>query len=431
MKKNYNIYLTFGSIPLLYAQTNIFLDKSPSYIWYYRDNFFNINDKNVSDNLKYYHKINGFDYNYMKFEYKDIIKKLKEIKNNDEGALFTVFIDDSRVQFYLKPFLLSGFFNDINKIVIISEGNITQYMYSEIGKYSIQEQKKEWDLLINQIIENSNKADESLMKIKNYSFYLSTKKNVEYIMPYHELLNNPRIPKVYRDKMNISNLNLEKMYDLLTTNQKSVLHGNVLDDIIQSINKVNKYVIIIGTYDFGDKDITTFIYENLIDQVLIDYGDKYDFLFKAHPLFPVSDNKEFEKYLNNHNITILPERIPLELLLWTKKNIFVGGFCSTINSMIKPSRTKFFFGEKIGYVKLMDKNNMFDASIYNGMLSQKLAQKLIEYNNKKSAEVVEISNVLRKNFNSKLGELESRIITLEHYIKKESFLSKIRNIFKR
>lgn len=172
MKKNYNIYLTFGSIPLLYAQTNIFLDKSPSYIWYYRDNFFNINDKNVSDNLKYYHKINGFDYDYMKFEYKDIIKKLKEIKNNDEDAMFTVFIDDSRVQFYLKPFLLSGSFNDINKIVIISEGNITQYMYSEIGKYGIQEQKKEWDLLINQIIENSNKADESLMKIKNYSFYL-------------------------------------------------------------------------------------------------------------------------------------------------------------------------------------------------------------------------------------------------------------------
>ena len=71
----------------------------------------------------------------------------------------------------------------------------------------------------------------------------------------------------------------------------------------------------ISIYDFGDKEITFFIYKNLIDKALFSFGMKYTFLFKAYRLFPISKKYMLEEYLNIHNIEILPSNFPLETFL--------------------------------------------------------------------------------------------------------------------
>lgn len=418
MSHIYNLYITFGTIPALYAQINVFLDKNPSYLWVRSGGHFDVNKLDVIDNLKYYHKFEGYDMNFIKEQYKDVLNKIFEIKRNDSNAKFNIYTDDSRVQFSLKPIILSDINNDIEKIVMISEGNISQYMYDDIKKDDKTYQKSQWKKLINGIKEGNN--DEDLLKIENYCFWLSTKKNVEYLIPHINLLYNKNVSNEYKKEMNLKNFNIEKLYAKLPNKYKK----NIFGDVMIELNHNDNYIIIVGTYDFGSKHLTAIIYENLLDQMLRDYGKDYRFMFKAHPLFPVSDNKWLEDYLNSHSIIIIPEKIPLEPLLWDNKNLLIGGFCSTINSMINPSRTKFFFGEKIGFSELLDKNNLFNARNYNVLISQKLASGILNiyYENVSIKQALESEiNVLQKNYNvilNEKNELSERVRKLEQKIKK-------------
>lgn len=406
MANNYNFYMVFGSVPTMYAQINIFLDDTPSYIWYYRDNFFDINSKYYPKNLKLYYQTKGFDTEFLKDTCYNIKSKIEEIKKKDKKAKFNIFIDDSRVQFYLKPFILSDSIKDINNVIILSEGSISQYMYYDISSNDEHVQKKRWNSLIENIKNNKENVDNELMIISNYSFWLSTNKNIKYILPYYELLENKNVSLEYKNKMNLYNMDIEKMYDKLSYHQKMVIKGDFDKNV--KIDKNKKYLVIIGTYDFGDKEITSFIYENLIDQALIDFGVEYTFLFKAHPLFPVSENHRLEEYLNNHDIEILPSNLPLEIFLWDNKNIMMGGFSSSIQSLIKPKRMKFVFGEKLGYYNLFYKNKLCNSIDYNIKVSQKLGYELILKYNK--------DNLKLKNLDEEIKQLKQEIKLLKNQI---------------
>ena len=368
MNNVYNLYITFGTIPALFAQINVFLDKKPSYVWVRSGGNFNPKDFHGLDNVKYYKKFNCTDHDYIKEQYKDILKKIKFIKKNDKNAKFIIYTDDSRVQFILKPLILSDSYNQVKKLVLVSEGNISQYMYESIKKGDNVLRKTRWNNLKNNI--NSQQNDKELQKLENYCFWLSTNAKVEYLLPFPDMLYNENISNKYKKTMNLSDLNLEKLYKKLPYEIKNKFNSMEVDNS-------KKIIIILGTYDFGSKKMTAILYENLINQAMNDYGDKYIFMFKAHPVFPVSENKWLEEYLNSKNIIILPSKTPLEILLWNNDNIMVGGFCSTVNSMIDPLRTKFFFGEKIGYSNLLDKNKKFKANEYGILISQKIANELL------------------------------------------------------
>ncbi len=432
MANNYNFYIVFGSVPTMYAQINVFLDNTPSYIWYYRDNFFDINSKYCPKNLKLYYQTKGFDTEFLKDTCDNIKLNIEEIKKNDKKAKFNIFIDDSRVQFYLKPFILSNSIKDINNIILLSEGNISQYMYNDIKKDDKDYQKSRWENLINGIKNGNN--DNDLLKIENYCFWLSTQKNVEYLIPFINLLYNKNVSAEYKNEMNLKNLNIEEMYSKLSDKYKKCIFGDI--KIVSNLN--NNYIIIIGTYDFGTKHLTSIIYENLINQVLRDYGEDYTFIFKAHPLFPVSDNKYLEDYLKNHNIAIMPEKTPLEPLLWDNKNLLIGGFCSSVNSMINPLRTKFFFGEKIGFSELLDKNKKFHSKVYDIELSQKLASGMLSiyYENVAIKQQLEDEITLlqqrEKLLSNRLTEIEQKYIKGDENTKNfniiNKFINRIRNL---
>lgn len=380
MLNEYIFYITFGTIPALYAETKIFLDKAPSYLFVRSKGNF---DSKVVQNLEYvksYYEFSGTDIDYICNQYHVIYQEIRKIKKNDNNAKFIVYIDDSRVQYMLKPFLKANALEDIKKIVMISEGNISEQMFSNLNEDDEEKTAKKWSDLI---CDYNN--DDKLVKIDNYAFWLSTQKNVYYYLPYYKLLNNKNISIEYKNKMNLYNLDIEKLYNKLNKNQKKYIYKNL--DL--KIDKAKKYLIIIGTYDFGSKELTDIVYQNLIDQATNDYKD-YKILYKAHPLFPVEKNQNFNEYLLDKNIEILPNKLPLEIVLWENKNIMVGGFASSINSLIEPSRTKFFFGDMIGYAKILYKNSRLKPKSYNVIVSQTLASNLIKYNILKKSVVNEL-----------------------------------------
>lgn len=369
MNNIYNIYLTFGTIPSLYSEISILLDKIPSCLFVRSSGDFNFNYLEKLDYVLNYYKFIGGDQEYLNEGYKEVKNSLVEIKKKNENAKFNIYIDDSRVQFYIKPFIEAKALNDINNIIILSEGNITAQMFYQINDGYFEETAAKW----NKLIKNYNDNDLSI--IDNYSFWLSTKKNVKYLLPYYNKFNCNIISKEKFNKMNLGDFTIEKKFNKLSKADKKILYNYKLDvfDLKQ------KNLIIIGSYDLGSKDLTYILYKNLIDQILYDYSD-YKIFYKPHPIFPVFSNKKLEEYLKSRKIEIIAENVPLEMILWQYDNIVIGGFSSSINSLIELNRTKFIFGSRIGYTKIIYDDSQYIPKIYNIEVSQIMGADLIQYN---------------------------------------------------
>ena len=132
-------------------------------------------------------------------------------------------------------------------------------------------------------------------------------------------------------------------------------------------------------------------------------------------------------YFKKKKITLLPSKIPLELMVWEYDNIFVGGFSSSSISLIDPSRVKFIFGPKQGFSKLMYSDE--EMKQYNILLDQIFAVRLIDYDNRLRKKIDDYNNHLTKRINDyegKVAELERRLNKIEEKTKRRGLMGKMR-----
>jgi len=422
-KTIYNIYITFGTLPALYAQMNVFLDNSDSYVWTRSGGTF-IPEKNFPNNLKYYKKFESFnDDTFFKEQFRDIKERLSEIVSENQNIKLNIFCDDSRVQFIWKIFIEINIEKFVNKFIMISEGNITEYMSRFVNDDYFEEMNIQWDNII-KLLKNPSvsvqEKDSCLAAINNYSFYLSTLNNFEYLIPNLNLLvKNTQLNK-FSSNMHLSEMNLFEMYNNLDIKIRECFINNALTDlkVKKSIqNKNNKVLIINGTYNFVNEEISSFIYSSLINRVIDDYKKDYIILYKAHPLFPVERNPEFSQFLQKNNIIVLSEKFPIEIALWEYNHIKVGGFCSTIHSLIPKEQVAFFFGDLNGFSKYIFKDNFYNY--YNINLSQDVASLSLKYYYKWSDYYKNLNNNLLQT-TSELNLLKQNTISKIETINKES-----------
>lgn len=405
MKNNCIFYLTFGTVPSLFSEMNIFLNKTPSYIFVRSGGKFDPSCIKDLKHVLFYHKFTGGDMSYIEDQYKIVKDKILEAKSNNKNVKFIIYIDDSRVQYYLKPFKEANALDDISEINILSEGNASKFMYYKLKQNDEIECKKRWNTLV------EKGTDEDLIKIDNFAFYLSTKEKYKYLLPCFEYFNNRNVSKEYRNKMKLEKFPVEEMYGNLKSEQKKYIY----DFSELNIDRNKKYFVIIGTLDFGGMETNTGVLENLIDQMYYDYQD-YKLLYKAHPLSKVEDNESLMKYLKEKSIEIIPNKIPIEILLWEYKNIDIGGFSSSIFSLIEPSRVKFIFGQKLGYADILFDETKYPLKTYNLLVSQNLACHLIIENNKliERIERLESSNDNLRLLNDELQKQVEKLIHIEN-----------------
>lgn len=418
MKKNINLYIVFGTIPSLYAQINTFVDKTESYVWVRQTGFFQ--PGGISENVHHYQKLHNLDMNFLTDDCSDIVKKIKEILISNKDVKFTVYTDDVRVQLILKPLIIAGIYNRIDKYILLSEGSLTvTYLTSICDSYE-SEMRTKWKYLVDNIEQDIN-VDDKLVGVDKYAPWFACSHNTEYLMPYKELIENiinnsehSFLKKIVLKEYNLDNLFLK----LNETTQKNFIPS----DFNYKFNKNKKHLIIIGTYNFGTPELTLSIYVNLIDNLLIDIKGKYVLFFKPHPLFPVIKDSKLEEYLLNNNIKILPAKMPLEVLLWRHSNIYISGFCSSINSLVKPEKTKSFFGDRIGFSKLIDAAGKFNAKIYQLELSQDIASGLLR---NQENNYIAFDNLNRKNDEllNNINTLNKKIIHLEQQVENMKILS--------
>lgn len=187
MKNNVNLYIVFGTIPSLYAQINTFLDKTTSYVWVRQTGFFQPEAK--SENVVQYQKLGAYDMDFITSDYYDIVKTIKEILHQNKNTKFTVYIDDVRVQFILKPLIEAGIYTEIDKYVLLSEGSLTMTYLTSLNTSYEKEMKEKWQYLVDSIEKKIN-IDGELSRIDKYSPWFACSHNVEYLLPYKDLIEN-------------------------------------------------------------------------------------------------------------------------------------------------------------------------------------------------------------------------------------------------
>ena len=409
MNNNYNLYIAFGTLPALFSQINIFLDKDPSYVWVRSAGNFSKKEYLIN-NLKYYYKFDCSDLDYINNEYKDIEEQVKNILLNDKKARFTVFTDDVRCHYFLKPLILAGAYDRVDKMILLSDGNITLDNYLKYNSHNDNILKEKWDNIIDNIKNNIN--IDNYLNEYYFGFWLSIRKDVEYLTPCPEVISNSE------NKFNIKLFDIKKRYKRLNSKQKDLFFGDhLLNNKIKNIlNNKKNILIITGTYNFGSPEITNFIYKDLINQVLIDYRNDYKILFKPHPIFAHELNDEFNNFLVDRDIEIMPVKMPLELILWERDDIYIGGFCSTSFVLINKKNVKFLFGEPIGFSRFIFKN----IKTYNIQVSQDMAILFKESFGKNEAIINGINNRIDIMTNNLKSELDKIINITESNLYKDN-----------
>ena len=98
-------------------------------------------------------------------------------------------------------------------------------------------------------------------------------------------------------------------------------------------------------YGYGDD-----VFKNMIKDVVKEYKDKYNILFKPHPR--ALPDLEYTSFFENLGVGILPGKMPMEAITFTYKDLKLGGFPSSLFLSIDSKNMEFLF--------LSDKKDVFE-----------------------------------------------------------------------
>jgi|GEM_PF-1332443 len=99
-----------------------------------------------------------------------------------------------------------------------------------------------------------------------------------------------------------------------------------------------------GTVSGAGGNVAHFI--TALEEIIEEFGDDYVLMYKPHPSWVISHpgNAPLLAFLEEHNIRILPPRLPMEVIMWAFPDVQVGGFNSTLYISARASQVRFFIG---------------------------------------------------------------------------------------
>ena len=362
-RNQYNLYVTSGSLPTLYAGLNVFLDSTESYMLYERagtfDNAELIKNTNVQNIYKY-----PFGTVETANESATFRAKVKELYEKDNSALFNLFCDDLRVQLEITLFLAQGIPEDNYTMTLLTDGTgtygATVFPYKGANAYNtFMNNKAVYD---GHYVTAAEKGTTTLSSASIFDYAMAAnavcaaqKQNVRYWMQYPELLETSIQDKLMKDEFGYANI--EKMTPTMLINRLSPakkaqfaraakMDPAIYDPLFHKNEKPD--LVITGTSPAGETVDGVNYFENVLERIVELYGDDYNLFFKAHPVWPPEQVPEIPELvgrkalLESKNVTILPSTTPMEVMMWFYPHLNVGGYNSSLYMNVAKYRTQFF-----------------------------------------------------------------------------------------
>lgn len=348
-----SVYLTNATIPPLYSA----LDMAGNG---YKFIFFNDRTGTV-DTSVYGDRVIG-SYKESQEQYNNALNDFYDIYDGDEHSYFRIFLPDARNQNLIKYFVTKGIAEDRYEVKYLSDGSMsynTSFPYRGDNAYELWQKNTEiysnmYELARQNkpLIYDGITIDGDYLGYELHNAYIcaAQKDNAEFWGAFPETLtSSDKRVQAEIEKAHLIKKQPEKMYGELSQAQKDNFLNSVSFDKndfdTKYFSKEGKYLIITGTNPVTGKfSVEQFI--SLLEEITSDYSD-YNLLFKPHPSSIPSETvfPELYAYMVERGITVLPGRLPMEVISWIYDDALVGGFDSSLYMAVPQGNVAFFIAQ--------------------------------------------------------------------------------------
>lgn len=352
-------YVTFGTMPTLYAGLHALSHSKPSFFAYGRQNTFDpemfpphitLSIANGPD------EVQGIMRDYMK-------KKIRDIRDREPNAIFGLYVDDLRARLGYDWFVDQGIDSSRVKVTLLSDGTATYDIFSKVtdqrwGEIENEVEALNWNM-------DKNRIQPRLPEFDSYdrAYYLATRPNYRLLLQDGNLLEpSSEFMGEQMRKMRLMSITPLQLLNNLTAKRRETFYKMASFDKegfaakFDKSSKKNLVIIGTNTGSNGEPQI------NYVQSVVNKYGGEYDIFFKPHPSDPNSG--DFETRFPG--LTLLPGQMPFEIFVWSlmDKIDMIGGYSSTVYLTVPVEKVKFIFGVSSADIMIKPLNILFkDAEI--------------------------------------------------------------------
>lgn len=348
---DYCFYITFGTIPTLYAGLDLLSHDKPSYVFYERSKTFAADQFPANATVTVAEdptgNATGAEQKRMRTEMK---RRILEINASDPTAVFGLYVDDLRCRIGYDWFVAQGIDSARVKVSMLSDGTATYDNFADYfgnpdraehnwNTYAAQVERLDWDHAGRYPVTRSIAEFESW----TWPFYLSTRPDYRLILQDKGLLEAPG--EFMERKLARMHLESVKPYELLSAlpqpRQQRFYRMTGFDyDHFASLFEASpeKNLVIIGTSHRSSESEQA--QRRYVKKIVDRYRGRYDIFFKPHPA-----DKSSADYEKRFGLTLLPGQMPFEIFVWSllDRIDMIGGYPSTVFLTVPVDKVGFIF----------------------------------------------------------------------------------------
>lgn len=385
----YNVYCSNATLPILYFGLDIVTNDYKSMLVFSRSGTIDV-DALDKDRFIYVAS-EGVGTQDELLEMQALVTK---IAYEDEYSYFRMFSNDIMSHMDLFTFAANGISSERYEVKYLSDGTSTygraNFPYRDAETYATFANYKAiyngvYDLAIkgeithdieksgttykDAIIYNGTVVVNNLYSdaaLSRQALMAAQRPNVELWCKYPENVTSAD-EKVQAEinKSNVVKKAPDEMFNALTDEQRAeflrVMNFNEQEMRTEYFDKEGKYLIVTGTNPIPGGLGTDAKFIAVMDKILADYPD-YNILFKPHPSAIPAESSTVGKYFAEHEIKVMPGKLPMEIISWVFKDAKIGGFDSSLYMCVPQGNLSFFIAPGVSSLSEVSR------FIYNGGL---------------------------------------------------------------
>ena len=321
----HHFYVTFGSLPSLYAGLHVLTHSDPSYFFFYRG-------KTYDTNLfpQHVHWVVTGDDEVQEEMRNNMKARILEINKANPQAKFCLYVDDLRARIGYDWFTKQGIDASRITVTLLSDGSGSYDQFYQRYGTSVEGEER-WKNVMSELEELHNVTSTDTRSLPEFESWdwpwcISTYPNYKYYIQDGTLLEtDDAYVRSQMPKMNLVNIAPLDILQSLSVERKDTFYKMVRFDYEEVEKELNaspkKNLIIIGTNPSN-------VHDTQIKLTMEKYSSEYDVFYSPHPVDPY-----FNDYETRYpGLKLLMTNVPFEVFLWSFMDEvdLIGGAPSTV-----------------------------------------------------------------------------------------------------
>lgn len=345
-------YITFGSMPTLYAGLHLLSHDKPSYVFYERANTFSAAEFPAWAEVTPVADPTGYATDKEALAMSEAMKRrILEINAAEPTAVFGLWVDDLRCRLGYDWFVAQGIDSARVKVTMLSDGTGTyNNFFDYFGDAATAEQNwNDYAAEVEALDWNHGgrypvtRAPEEFSAY-TWPYYLSTRPGYRLMLQNSTLLESS-CPFVAErlDEMKMESVQPYELLTALPEASKQQFYRMAKFDYAafgaQFDASPKQNLIIIGTSHSTPESAGQ--QAAYVERIMQQYGARYDIFFKPHP----ADTSSADYPERFEGLTLLPGQMPFEIFVWAllDKIDLIGGYPSTTYLSVPLDKVGFLF----------------------------------------------------------------------------------------